>query len=184
MNLPTHLNTEFIINLIVLNIMQNDGLTIEGLIEELTDRKANYLEDSIWEVDGKQCCSKDVELYFREALGETESKELVRIAKQHKEPRLLPNLLQSDSMSIDDTFYRYFDIDVNHVDELVVFGKRDHEIMLTIVDNDQDTTFEFSLENVENAIYDGENLWQAECLQDDVLTWVTISAYKVVPTKA
>jgi hypothetical protein len=184
MNIPTHLNTEFIINLIVLNIMQNDGLSIEDLIEEITDRKTNYLEDSIWEINGKQCCSKDVELYFREALGETESKELVRISKQHKEPRLLPNLLQSDSLSIDDTFYRYFDIDKNQVDELVVFGRREHEIILTMVDNEQDTKFEFSLENIESAICDGENQWQAECLHDDVLTWVTISAYKVVPTKA
>lgn len=184
MNIPNHLDTDFIINLIVANIMLNDGVTIEDLIEEFTDRKANYLEDSIWEINGKQCCPKDVEIYFREALGETESKELVRIAKQHKEPKLLPNLLQSDSLSIDDTFYRYFDIDKSQVDELVVFGNRDEEIMLTIVDNDQDVKFEFSLDNIENAICDGENQWQTECLQDDVLTWVTISAYKVIATNA
>lgn len=57
-----------VVNQIVQGVIGNDGLTIEDFINKYTDKKCSYLENSVWDVSGRQYCPLDVSMLLLEYL--------------------------------------------------------------------------------------------------------------------
>jgi len=82
MNIPSYFNVRFVADLIVEFVLTQDGVFIEDFINNHTEHKADYLEDSLWNIDGKTCCSGDVKTKLNDRFDEMDAKDIVRIYQQ------------------------------------------------------------------------------------------------------
>jgi hypothetical protein len=60
-------------------IFENDGVTIEDFFLETLGIESNYLQDSIWLVDGKQLDDRDMKCKIEEKLKDVGNEELESI---------------------------------------------------------------------------------------------------------
>ncbi len=77
------LSMEEAIALFTAELLGNDGVTIEDFVNDHTSHSANYLEDSVWLIDDKQMCSRDLTCLLKQELDNYTGEDILSIFKKY-----------------------------------------------------------------------------------------------------